>query len=154
MKKLILLLVLPASIQAQGVINLQGAGVPTDMAVAGLLGALIAPMVSKGGDAKLVGGVLGALAGGAIQTMIVQQQQQQQQQQYASTSSSQYVNTQNIQTASGGGAEVSAPSRMGIRKGKMVQSPWSRFQFDPESMRMQSGEIVFDPICGKPIQIP
>lgn len=152
MKKLILLLVLPASIQAQGLINLQGAGVPTDMAVAGLLGALIAPMVSKGEDAKLVGGVLGALAGGAIQTMIVQQQQQkQQQQQYAS---SQYVNTQNIQTASGGGAEVSAPSRMGIRKGNMVQSPWSRFQFDPESMRMQSGEIVFDPICGKPIQIP
>lgn len=152
MKKLILLLVLPASIQAQGLINLQGAGVPTDMAVAGLLGALIAPMVSKGEDAKLVGGVLGALAGGAIQTMIVQQQQQkQQQQQYAS---SQYVNTQNIQTSSGGGTEVSAPSRMGIRKGKMVQSPWSRFQFDPESMRMQSGEIVFDPICGKAIQIP
>jgi hypothetical protein len=163
MKKLILLLVLPASIQAQGMINIQsGSGTPTDMVVGGLLGALIAPMISKGSDAKLVGGLLGAMAGGAYATAQAQQGQvvdtkmQQQQVAYHQQMMQQQMALQqqmaSMNTASG--MDYKTQPKLGIKKGKMVQSPYSRFSFDPASMNMDSGEVIFDPICGKPIQIP
>ena len=163
MKKLILLLVLPASIQAQGMINIQsGSGTPTDMVVGGLLGALIAPMISKGSDAKLVGGLLGAMAGGAYSTAQAQQGQvvdtkmQQQQMAYHQQMMQQQMALQqqmaSMNTASG--MDYKTQPKLGIKKGKMVQSPYSRFTFDPASMNMDSGEVIFDPICGKPIQIP
>jgi len=163
MKKLILLLVLPASIQAQGMINIQsGSGTPTDMVVGGLLGALIAPMISKGSDAKLVGGLLGAMAGGAYATAQAQQGQvvdtkmQQQQVAYHQQMMQQQMALQqqmaSMNTASG--MDYKTQPKLGIKKGKMVQSPYSRFSFDPASMNMDSGEVIFDPICGKAIQIP
>jgi hypothetical protein len=157
MKKLILLLVLPASIQAQGMINIQsGSGTPTDMVVGGLLGALIAPMISKGSDAKLVGGLLGAMAGGAYATAQAQQGQvvdtKMQQQQVAYHQQMMQQQMASMNTASG--MDYKTQPKLGIKKGKMVQSPYSRFSFDPASMNMDSGEVIFDPICGKPIQIP
>jgi hypothetical protein len=163
MKKLILLLVLPASIQAQGMINIQsGSGTPTDMVVGGLLGALIAPMISKGSDAKLVGGLLGAMAGGAYGTAQAQQGQmvdtkmQQQQMAYQQQMMQQQMAYQqqmaSMNTSSG--MDYKTQPKLGIKKGKMVQSPYSRFSFDPSSMNMDSGEVIFDPICGKPIKIP
>ena len=163
MKKLLLCLLLPASIQAQGMINLQsGSGTPTDMVVGGLLGALIAPMISKGSDAKLVGGLLGAMAGGAYGTAQAQQGQmvdtkmQQQQMAYHQQMMQQQMAYQqqmaSMNTASG--MDYKTQPKLGIKKGKMIQSPYSRFTFDPASMNMDSGEVIFDPICGKPIKIP
>lgn len=163
MKKLLLCLLLPASIQAQGMINIQsGSGTPTDMVVGGLLGALIAPMISKGSDAKLVGGLLGAMAGGAYGTAQAQQGQmvdtkmQQQQMAYHQQMMQQQMAYQqqmaSMNTSSG--MDYKTIPKLGIKKGKMVQSPYSRFSFDPSSMNMDSGEVVFDPICGKPIKIP
>lgn len=157
MKKLLLCLLLPASIQAQGMINIQsGSGTPTDMVVGGLLGALIAPMISKGSDAKLVGGLLGAMAGGAYGTAQAQQGQvvdtkmQQQQMAYHQQMMQQQMASMNTSS----GMDYKTIPKLGIKKGKMVQSPYSRFSFDPSSMNMDSGEVVFDPICGKPIKIP
>jgi len=163
MKKLLLCLLLPASIQAQGMINIQsGSGTPTDMVVGGLLGALIAPMISKGSDAKLVGGLLGAMAGGAYGTAQAQQGQmvdtkmQQQQMAYQQQMMQQQMAYQqqmaSMNTSSG--MDYKTQPKLGIKKGKMVQSPYSRFSFDPSSMNMDSGEVIFDPICGKPIKIP
>lgn len=163
MKKLLLCLLLPASIQAQGMINIQsGSGTPTDMVVGGLLGALIAPMISKGSDAKLVGGLLGAMAGGAYGTAQAQQGQmvdtkmQQQQMAYQQQMMQQQMAYQqqmaSMNTSSG--MDYKTQPKLGIKKGKMVQSPYSRFTFDPSSMNMDSGEVIFDPICGKPIKIP
>lgn len=163
MKKLLLCLLLPASIQAQGMINIQsGSGTPTDMVVGGLLGALIAPMISKGSDAKLVGGLLGAMAGGAYGTAQAQQGQmvdtkmQQQQMAYQQQMMQQQMAYQqqmaSMNTSSG--MDYKTQPKLGIKKGKMVQSPYSRFSFDPASMNMDSGEVIFDPICGKPIKIP
>jgi len=150
-------LLLPASIQAQGMINIQsGSGTPTDMVVGGLLGALIAPMISKGSDAKLVGGLLGAMAGGAYGTAQAQQGQvvdtkmQQQQMAYHQQMMQQQMASMNTSS----GMDYKTIPKLGIKKGKMVQSPYSRFSFDPSSMNMDSGEVVFDPICGKPIKIP
>jgi hypothetical protein len=163
MKKLLLCLLLPASIQAQGMINIQsGSGTPTDMVVGGLLGALIAPMISKGSDAKLVGGLLGAMAGGAYGTAQAQQGQmvdtkmQQQQMAYQQQMMQQQMAYQqqmaSMNTSSG--MDYKTQPKLGIKKGKMVQSPYSRFSFDPASMNMDSGEVIFDPLCGKPIKIP
>ena len=156
-------MLLPASIQAQGMINIQsGSGTPTDMVVGGLLGALIAPMISKGSDAKLVGGLLGAMAGGAYGTAQAQQGQmvdtkmQQQQMAYQQQMMQQQMAYQqqmaSMNTSSG--MDYKTQPKLGIKKGKMVQSPYSRFSFDPSSMNMDSGEVIFDPICGKPIKIP
>lgn len=165
MKKLLLCLLIPTSIQAQGLINLQsGNGAPTDMVVGGLLGALIAPMISKGSDAKLVGGLLGAMAGGAyataqqnqqskfVDTSMQQQQMAYHQQMMQQQMAYQQQQMANMNTASG--VDYRTPPKLGIKKGKMVQSPYSKFSFDPASMNMDSGEIIFDPICGKPIRIP
>jgi hypothetical protein len=144
-------------------INIQsGSGTPTDMVVGGLLGALIAPMISKGSDAKLVGGLLGAMAGGAYGTAQAQQGQmvdtkmQQQQMAYQQQMMQQQMAYQqqmaSMNTSSG--MDYKTQPKLGIKKGKMVQSPYSRFSFDPASMNMDSGEVIFDPICGKPIKIP
>ena len=164
MKKLLLCLLIPSSIQAQGLINLQsGSGTPTDMVVGGLLGALIAPMISKGSDAKLVGGLLGAMAGGAYSTAQAQQGQmvdttmQRQQMAYHQQMMQQQMALQQQQMASvntSSGVDYKTQPKLGIKKGKMIQSPYSRFSFDPASMNMDSGEVIFDPICGKPIKIP
>lgn len=169
MKKIALLLMMTHAAYGQGVINIQsGSGVPTDAAVGGLLGAILAPMVSKGSDAKLVGGILGMLAGGAYGTAQVQQQQggtayeqslqqeqmkwymQQQQQQMAQMQQQ----MMQMNTASGYDTSHKGPVKMGIAKGKMVQSPYSRFCLDPHSMNMVSGEVVYDPIHGKPFRLP
>lgn len=169
MKKILLLLMMCSAAYSQGVINIQsGSGVPTDAAVGGLLGALLAPMVSKGSDARLVGGLLGALAGGAYGTAQQQQQQggtayqqllqqeqmkwymQQQQQQMAQMQQ----HMMQMNTSSGYDASNKGAMKMGISKGKMVQSPYSRFCLDPDSMNMVSGEVVYDPICGKPFRLP
>ena len=171
MKKIVLLLMMCSAAYSQGVINIQsGSGVPTDAAVGGLLGALLAPMVSKGSDARLVGGLLGALAGGAYGTAQQQQQQQQggtayqqslqqeqmkwymQQQQQQMAMMQQQMAQMN--TSSGYDASNKGPVKMGISKGKMVQSPYSRFTLDPDSMNMVSGEVVYDPIYGKPFRLP
>lgn len=132
------------------------------MVVGGLLGALIAPMISKGSDAKLVGGLLGAMAGGAYATAQAQQGQmvdtkmQQQQMAYHQQMMQQQMAYQqqmaSMNTSSG--MDYKTQPKLGIKKGKMVQSPYSRFSFDPSSMNMDSGEVIFDPICGKPIKIP
>jgi hypothetical protein len=126
-------------------------------------------MVSKGSDAKLVGGLLGALAGGAYGTAQMQQQRQggsayeqslqqeqmkwymQQQQQQMAMMQQQMMQ---MNTSSGYDASHKGPVKMGISKGKMVQSPYSRFTLDPESMNMVSGEVVYDPIYGKPFRLP
>lgn len=150
---------------SQGVINLQaGSGVPTDTAVGGLLGALLAPMISKGSDAKLVGGLLGAAAGGMYGTAQMQQQQAQsqnmnaqmaymiqQQQQQIATLQRQMAS---METSSGGSSEYKGPIKMGIGKGKMVKSPYSNFSIDPASCNMDSGEVVYDPVTGKPFRLP
>ena len=132
------------------------------MVVGGLLGALIAPMISKGSDAKLVGGLLGAMAGGAYGTAQAQQGQmvdtkmQQQQMAYQQQMMQQQMAYQqqmaSMNTSSG--MDYKTQPKLGIKKGKMVQSPYSRFSFDPASMNMDSGEVIFDPLCGKPIKIP
>ena len=94
---------------------------------------LIAPMVSKGQDAKLVGGLLGAAAMNAMATANAHHQQQYQTQQVP----------QNVERPA-----------LGIKQGKMIKSPYSPFQFDPSSMRLKSGEVLFDPFTGQPIVIP
>jgi hypothetical protein len=161
---LFVMLVLSSAAYSQGVINLQsGSGVPTDTAIGGLLGALIAPMISKGSDAKLVGGLLGAAMGGAYGTAQMQQQQQQQMHQqqlaYEQMQYQQQVmrNTQvmyaNMNTSAGGYQDTSH-AKMGIKAGNMVCSPYSKFQLDPQSMNLDSGEVVYDPFNGKPFRIP
>jgi len=164
MKKALTLLFVSASISHAQLFSFQsGSGVPTDTAMGGLMGMLIAPMVSKGSDAKLVGGLLGAMAGGAYGTAQAQQGQmvdtkmQQQQMAYHQQMMQQQMAFQQQQMASmntASGVDYKTIPKLGIKKGKMVQSPYSRFSFDPSSMNMDSGEVVFDPICGKPIKIP
>ena len=168
MKKIVLLLMMCSVGYSQGVINIQsGSGVPTDMGVGGLLGALLAPMVSKGSDARLVGGLLGAVAGGMYGTAQQQQQggtayqqslQQEQMKQYIQQQQMQMAMMQQqmaqMNTSSGYSQTDKGPVKMGISKGKMVQSPYSRFTLDPDSMNMVSGEVVYDPIYGKPFRLP
>lgn len=171
MRKAILVLLITATTSyGQGLINAQpGSGVPTDMMIGGLLGALIAPMISKGSDAKLVGGALGALAGGAYGTANNQIQQQNsayqqslqqeqmrvmmQQQQMQMAAFQQQMAQMN--TASGVSySQDTRNVRMGIKEGKMVRSPYSKFKVDPESMDLYSGEVLYDPFTGKPFKLP
>jgi len=173
MKKVILLSLLLATTTSysQGLIDAKaGTGVPTDMALGGLLGAIIAPMISKGSDAKLVGGALGALAGGMYGTannnmqqgnMAYQQSLQQeqmkhfmQQQQMQMAYMQQHMAQMN--TAAGGGSYTSDTrhARQGIREGKMIRSPYSKFTVDPKSMNLDSGEVLYDPFTGKPFRLP
>lgn len=153
---------------SQGVIDMQaGTGVPTDMAVGGLLGALLAPMISKGSDAKLVGGLLGAVAGGAYGT--VQQQQRQSSAAYQSALQQEhmrlYMQQQQQQMAlmqqqmavmqtSAGGSRYAGEVATGISKGVMTLSPYSKFSLNASSMGLARGSIVYDPFCGRPFRIP
>ena len=108
---------------------------------------LIAPMVSKGSDAKLVGALLGASAMNAMATANHNHQQRMMQDNMVNTKmfsqSSRYSVT-----------PVNDQPSLGIRQGKMVRSPYSPFTFDPSSMNLRSGETLFDPFTGQPIVIP
>lgn len=148
---------------SQGLINAQsGSGVPTDMAIGGLLGAIIAPMISKGSDAKLVGGLLGAVAGGAYGTAQQQQaqqqymQQMQQQQQMAMQQQANWMAYQQhmarYQTGAGG-ADV-RHVKTGIVSGAYVQSPYSKYRFHMASQDIQSGDTLYDPQTGQPFRVP
>lgn len=173
MRKAILVLLITATTSyGQGLINAQpGNGVPTDMMIGGLLGALIAPMISKGPDAKLVGGALGALAGGAYGTANNQMQQQNsayqqslQQEQMRVMMQQQQMQMAAIQqqmaqmnTSSGNYTSYSRDTgnvRVGIKEGKMIRSPYSKFKVDPDSMNLDSGEVLYDPFTGKPFRLP
>jgi hypothetical protein len=146
MKKAILLLVVSASISHAQLFSFQsGSGVPTDTAMGGLLGMLIAPMISKGPDAKLVGGLIGAAAMNAVATANHNHQQQMTQ--------DNVVNTKNPYQRQQMSQGYDRPA-LGIRQGKMVRSPYSPFTFDPASMSLRSGETLFDPFTGQPIVIP
>jgi len=162
MKKLILTLLLAGYIEncnAQLFSFGSGTGVPTETAIGGLLGALIAPMISKGSDAKMVGALLGASAMNAAGTMRVNQQQQQQQMalqpRYVQQPPQQYAN---YPTSSGGQVYSnydpnSVPS--GIVQGNgFVKSPYSNFNFDKGSNRLVSGQVIFDPFTGQSFRIP
>lgn len=156
MKKLILTLLLAGYIQncnAQLFSFGSGTGVPTETAVGGLLGALIAPMISKGSDAKLVGALLGASALNAAGTIRVNQQQQQQMAyapRYQQVPAQQYAN---YPTASGSYDPENVPS--GIVQGNgFVKSPYSNFNFDRGSNRLVSGQVIFDPFTGQSFRIP
>jgi hypothetical protein len=162
---LLIIMIMTSAAHSQGVINIQsGTGVPTDMGVGALLGALLAPMISKGSDAKLVGGLLGAAAGGAYGTAQMQQQQAQSQHMNASMAYQMQLQQQQIatlqrqmahmDTSGGSSSEYQGPIKMGIGKGKMVKSPYSNFSMDPASCNMTSGEVVYDPINGKPFRLP
>ena len=152
----------------------QGSGVPTQTVVGGLLGAAIAPMISKGSDAKLVGGLIGAAAMNAMGTAQTRQQgygnpqyQQSlqaeqmkyyiQQQQMQMQAMQQQIN-QMAQMNTASGRTSITPSydtvRDGIVDGKMVKSPYSKFKVDPKSMSLDSGEVLYDPFTGKPFRIP
>ena len=144
MKKLLLIpLLFTTNLHAQLFSFQSGTGVPTDTAMGGLMGMLIAPMVSKGSDAKLVGALIGAAAMNAVATANHNHQSQ---------SYDKVVNTKN--PYQGGMAQGGDRPALGIRQGKMVKSPYSQFQFDPASMRLGSGEVLFDPFTGQPIVIP
>lgn len=165
---LALLVVMTTSTYGQGLINAQpGSGVPTDMAIGGLLGAIIAPMISKGSDAKLVGGALGALAGGMYGTANnqINQQNTQYQQSLQQEQMRHYIQQQQMQMAaiqqqmaqmntSAGYSQDMRNVRDGITEGKMVKSPYSKFKVDPKSMNLDSGEVLYDPFNGKPFRIP
>jgi len=171
MKYIILsLIILTTSTYGQGLINAQaGSGVPTDMAIGGLLGAIIAPMISKGSDAKLVGGALGALAGGmygtannniqqqntAYQQSLQQEQMRHffQQQQLQMAAMQQQMAQMNTAAGPAYGQDT-RNIRTGITEGKMVKSPYSKFTVDPKSMNLDSGEILYDPFTGKPFRLP
>ena len=158
MKKLILTLLLAGDIQncnAQLFSFGSGTGVPTETAVGGLLGALIAPMISKGSDAKLVGALLGASALNAAGTIRVNQQQQQQQQmayqpRYVQQPVQQYAN---YPTASGSYDPENVPSGI-VQNNGFVKSPYSNFNFDRGSNRLVSGQVIFDPFTGQSFRIP
>lgn len=153
-------IVATATVHGQGLINIQpGTGVPTDMAIGGLLGAIIAPMISKGADAKLVGGLLGAMAGGAYgtaqqQPALAQLQQQQLQQQQMWQQQQHMLLMQQMQTSAGGRADAAQRTRPGIRQGEYVQSPYSRYRFHMQSQNIQSGDTLYDPQTGQPFLVP
>jgi len=176
MKRTLLILVtVVSSAQAQLFSFDSGSGVPTQTAMGGLLGAVIAPMISKGQDAKLVGGILGAATMNAVGTQMARQngyngnpqyqqslQQEQmryyiQQQQMQMASMQQQIN-QMAQMNTASGRTSITPSydsvRDGIVDGKMVKSPYSKFKVDPKSMNLDSGEVLYDPFTGKPFRIP
>ena len=152
----------------------QGSGVPTQTVVGGLLGAALAPMISKGSDAKLVGGLLGAAAMNAVGTAQARQQgygnpqyqqslQQEQfkyyvqQQQMQMNALQQQINQMaQMNTASGRTSITPSYDKVvdGTVEGKMVRSPYSKFKVDPKSMNLDSGEVLYDPFTGKPFRIP
>lgn len=157
MKKLILTLLLAGYIEncnAQLFSFGSGTGVPTETAIGGLLGALIAPMISNGSDAKMVGSLLGACAMNAAGTMRVNQQQQQQQMAYQPRYVQQPVQQYaSMQTSSGSYDPENVPS--GIVQGNgFVKSPYSNFNFDRGSNRLVSGQVIFDPFTGQSFRIP
>jgi len=146
MKKLLFLtILLTGNLHAQLFSFGSGSGVPTDTAMGGLLGMLIAPMVSQGSDAKLVGALMGAATMNAIATANHNHQQ---------GSVDKVVNTQNPYQRYQQVTPASDRPALGIRQGNMVKSPYSPFQFDPSSMKLQRGEVLFDPFTGQPIVIP
>lgn len=159
---LILLLAATNCTWGQGVINAQaGSGVPTDMATGGLLGALLAPMVSKGPDAKLVGALLGAMAGGAYGTAQRQQQQQWQQQLAAHESWAQQQwqwqqqhQWQQQQLLMHQLQQQQQQPMTGMRQGEYVQSPFSKYRFHMASQGIQSGDTLYDPQTGRPFRVP
>ena len=145
MKKAILVLIVSASVSHAQLFSFEsGSGVPTETAMGGLLGMLIAPMVSKGSDAKLVGALIGASAMNAVGTARHNSQQR----------TDNVVNTKNPYQKYQQSAQVYDQPSLGIRQGKMVRSPYSPFTFDPSSMNLRSGETLFDPFTGQPIVIP
>lgn len=172
MKRIILVLLITATTgYSQGMINIQpGTGVPTDMAIGGLLGAILAPMISKGSDAKLVGGLLGATAGGMYGTANNQMRQQQtqqiavqqdqqiryafQQQQMQIAAMQQQINQMAQMNTASGGNSYGGDIKMGIIQGGMVKSPYSKFKVDPKSMNLDNGDVMYDPFNGKPFRIP
>ena len=129
-----------------------GTGVPTETAIGGLLGALIAPMISNGSDAKMVGSLLGACAMNAAGTMRVNQQQQQMayQPRYVQQPVQQYAN---MQTSSGSYDPENVPSVI-VQGNGFVKSPYSNFNFDRGSNRLVSGQVIFDPFTGQSFRIP
>lgn len=175
-KILLALIVLTTSTYGQGLINAQpGSGVPTDMAIGGLLGAIIAPMISKGSDAKLVGGLLGATAGGMYGTannQIRQQQQSQmafqQDQQMRYVIQQQQMQLQAMQNQINQMAQINTAggnqyrdynsgynsTGLGTHDGRYVRSPYSRFRIEPKSMGLQTGDVIYDPFTGKPFRLP
>jgi len=170
MNKIILTLLLMATTgYSQGVINMQsGSGVPTDMVVGALLGGLVAPMISKGPDARLVGGLLGAVAGGAYGT--AQQQQQQQQSAYQHQLQQEQMRQWHMQqqqmmawqqqqmaqysTASGAYGRDSRMIKVGIKQGEYVKSPYSKYRFHLTSQDIHSGDTLYDPETGQPFRVP
>jgi len=131
-----------------------GTGVPTETAIGGLLGALIAPMISNGSDAKMVGALLGASAMNAAGTMRVNQQQQQQQMAYQPRYVQQPVQQYaNMQTSSGSYDPENVPSGI-VQNNGFVKSPYSNFNFDRGSNRLVSGQVIFDPFTGQSFRIP
>lgn len=172
MKRVLLaVLIMTTTGYGQGAINIQpGSGVPTDMAIGGLLGAIIAPMISKGSDAKLVGGALGALAGGmygtannnmqqhnaAYQQSLQQEQMKYyiQQQQMQMAAMQQQMAQMNTSSGTYGNYNREGNIRMGVKQGKLVKSPYSKFSVDPSSMDLESGEVLYDPFTGKPFRLP
>lgn len=135
-----------------------GTGVPTDTAMGSLLGMLVAPMISKGSDAKLVGALLGGMGANALSTARYNQQQQQQQmyQQPYPQAQPRRVNYANYNPQGNavyptGGEYV--PEGMVNRNG-MVQSPFSAFSVDPKSNGIYRGQVIFDPFTGAPFRVP
>ena len=158
MKKAILVLIVSASVSHAQLFSFgSGTGVPTETAMGGLLGMLIAPMVSKGQDAKLVGALLGATAMNAVGTARYNSQQGQYasyQPRYQQVPVQQYANL----NTSGGGAypsydPTSVPLGL-IQQNGMVKSPYSNFSFDRTSNRLSSGQVIFDPFTGQSFRIP
>lgn len=134
-----------------------GTGVPTETAMGGLLGMLIAPMVSKGQDAKLVGALLGASAMNAVGTARYNAQQQQMAYapRYQQAPVQQYAN---YPTASGGQSYASYDPNMVptgiVQNNGMVKSPYSNFSLDKRSNGIVSGQVIFDPFTGQSFRIP
>ena len=132
-----------------------GSGVPTETAMGGLLGMLIAPMVSKGQDAKLVGALLGASAMNAVGTARYNAQQNgAYAPRYQQVPVQQYAN---YPTASGGAYSSYDPNMVPlgmIQNNGMVKSPYSNFSLDKRSNGITSGQVIFDPFTGQSFRIP
>jgi hypothetical protein len=123
-----------------------------------LLGMLIAPMISKGSDAKLVGALLGGMGANAVSTARYNQQQQQQQQQFYQQSQAQprRVNYANYNPQGNSVYPTSGeymPEGM-INRNGMIQSPFSQFSVDPKSNGIYHGQVIYDPFTGAPFRVP
>ena len=159
MKKLLILLMsvaIASNSHAQLFSFGSGTGVPTETAMGGLLGMLIAPMVSKGQDAKLVGALLGATAMNAVGTARYNSQQGgAYAPRYQGVPVQQYAN---YPTASGGQSYASYDPNMVptgiVQNNGMVKSPYSNFSLDKRSNGITSGQVIFDPFTGQSFRIP